>query len=70
LISRVRLTSGLATIASNGVLGRGAGDLVAMDDFVYAEPTVAAAVPEPSSLAMLGVGLVLVCGMQRRRQSN
>lgn len=70
LISRVRLTSGLATIASNGVLGRGAGDLVAMDDFVYAEPTVAAAVPEPSSLAMLGVGLVLVCCVKRRQGMN
>lgn len=67
LISRVRLTSGLATIAGNSVLGQTAGDLVAMDDFVYAEPTIAAAVPEPSSWAMLGVGLVLVGGFQRRK---
>lgn len=70
LISRVRLTSGLATIASNGVLGHAAGDLVAMDDFVYAEPTIAAAVPEPSSLAMLGVGLALVCCVKRRQGMN
>lgn len=70
LISRVRLTSGLATIASNGVLGHAAGDLVAMDDFVYAEPTIAAAVPEPSSLAMLGVGLVFVSCVKRRQGMN
>ncbi|MGE5452046.1 MAG: PEP-CTERM sorting domain-containing protein [Acidobacteriota bacterium] len=69
LISRVRLTSGLATIAGNGVLGRASGDLVAMDDFVYAEPTVAAAVPEPSSWALLGVGLAAVCGAKRRKAS-
>src|SRR5262249_22936906 len=39
-ISRVRITSGLNTIVSDGVLGRSANDdLVAMDDFIYAEPT-------------------------------
>lgn len=70
LISRVRLTSGLATIASNGVLGRGAGDLVAMDDFVYAEPTVAAAVPEPETYAMALAGLGLIGAVARRRKSQ
>lgn len=55
-ISRVRITSGLDTLTANGVLGQPSGHLVAMDDFVYREP--AAAVPEPSSLALLICGLV------------
>jgi hypothetical protein len=59
LIRRVRITSGSATIASNGVLGA-AGDLVAMDDFIYAEPAVAATVPEPSPLALAMTGLALL----------
>ena len=53
--SRVRITSGSATIVSNGVLGM-AGDLVAMDDFLFAEPVVA--VPEPATLT-----LVLLAGL-------
>jgi hypothetical protein len=57
LISRVRITSGSATILSNGVLGQ-AGDLVAMDDFLFAEPR--AALPEPGTLTLaLLAGLVL-----------
>jgi hypothetical protein len=49
-ISRVRITSGANTIVSDGVLGRGNLDLVAMDDFLFAEPV--RAVPEPSTLVM------------------
>jgi hypothetical protein len=55
-ISRVRLTSGLNTIVSDGVLGNPNDDLVAMDDFLFAEPAVA--VPEPSSLVLASLGLV------------
>ncbi len=58
LIGRVRITSGSATILSNGVLGQ-AGDLVAMDDFLFAEP-VPRAVPEPATLALVMAGLVLL----------
>lgn len=66
-ISRVRLTSGLATIAGNGVPGKTAGDLVAMDDFLYAEPAVGvSAVPEPTSLAMMATGLVCLVGLRRK----
>jgi hypothetical protein len=70
LISRVRLISGLNTIVSNGVLGNPTSDVVVMDDFVYAEPA-AAAVPEPSSIVMAGVGLIggIAC-IRRRRKTN
>jgi PEP-CTERM motif len=69
-ISRVRLISGLNTIVSNGVLGNPNDDFVVMDDFLYAEPA-AAAVPEPSSIVMAGLGLVggLAC-IWRRRKTN
>ena len=55
-IGRVRLTSGLNTIVSNGVVGSAIGDLVVMDDFLYAEPL--RAVPEPSSLVLIALGLL------------
>ena len=62
-IGRVRITSGSATIVSNGVLGL-AGDLVAMDDFLFAEP--AAAVPEPATLALVLVAGLLVVSSRFR----
>ena len=65
-ISRVRLTTGLNTIVSNGVVGNPIGDLVVMDDFLYGEPL--RAVPEPSSLALVAVGLVGCLARYRRRR--
>jgi hypothetical protein len=69
-ISRVRLISGLNTIVSDGVLGNPTDDVVVMDDFLYAEPA-AAAVPEPSSIVMAGLGIVggIAC-IRRRRKAN
>jgi hypothetical protein len=60
-ISRVRITSGLNTIVSNGVLGNPNDDVVVMDDFLYAEPQQ---VPEPPILALLALGLLT--GFARR----
>ena len=62
-ISRVRITSGLNTIVSNGVLGNPNNDIVVMDDFLFAEP-----IPEPSSLALAGLGLIAGLAMPRRRR--
>jgi hypothetical protein len=64
-IGRVRLTSGLNTIVSNGVLGNPNDDVVVMDDFLFAEPV---AVPEPSSFVLTGLGLVGGLAWLRRRR--
>ncbi len=63
LISRVRLTSGLNTIVSNGVLGNPNDDVVVMDDFLYAEP---AAIPEPAATALAAAALTLLTRRTRR----
>lgn len=66
-ISRVRITSGVNTIVSNGVLGNQNDDIVVMDDFLFATPSAAAtATPEPASVSLLGFG-VLAFGLARKR---
>ena len=66
-IGRVRITSGLNTIVSNGVLGNPNDDVVVMDDFLYAEPNLV--IPEPSGLALAGLGLTCALIFRRRRPS-
>lgn len=64
-ISRVRLTSGLNTLISNGVLGNPNDDIVVMDDFLFAEPLQG--VPEPSIFALVALALLGCLAALRRR---
>ena len=64
VVSRVRITSGNTILAP----GNTSGDLVVMDDFIYAEPVTA--VPEPSSVVMLGLGAVGMLFQARRLRNG
>jgi len=67
IVSSVRITNGNAALAP-GVLD-GANDIVAMDDFIYGEPQLGGAVPEPRTWAMLllGFGAIGLSFRRRRR---
>ncbi len=62
-IARVRITTGNAIL---GATDAGATDVVAMDDFIFAEPT---AVPEPATILLSGLGLAMCHRALRRRRS-
>lgn len=69
-ISRVRITAGGNTIVANGVIGEAVNaDSVVMDDFLYAEPLLVAAVPEPGTTALVGVGLLGLTAVRRYRRA-
>lgn len=65
-IGRVRITAGNSAL---GPFESSALDLVAMDDFIYAEPigVTPTAVPEPSTLALLVWPLLGLALVRRRR---
>jgi hypothetical protein len=58
-IARVRVTTGNAALGAPDIVGE--SDVVAMDDFIYAEP-----VPEPGTLVLLALGLAGVAAGRRR----
>jgi hypothetical protein len=66
VISRVRITSGNAALGP-GVTQTASRDLVAMDDFIFGEPT---AVPEPESWAMLLMGFAAIGLSLRSKQGR
>jgi hypothetical protein len=66
-IARLRITTGNAALGPND---GGAIDVVVLDDVLYSEPGVrATSVPTPSTLALLGLGL-LSFGFARRRKQR
>lgn len=67
-ISRIRITTGNTALGPNDDPGNGI-DVVAMDDFLYAEPVVLQVVPEPASLTLFSAGLAgMFLAIQRRQR--
>ncbi len=64
-IARVRLTLGDMTVTGHGSFDAVRNDLVALDDFLYAEPL---AVPAPGSLPLAAAGLGLLAAFAARRR--
>jgi hypothetical protein len=62
-VGRVRITSGNSALGPNESLPT--ADLVVMDDFIYAEPRAITPVPEPASLGLFVLGVLVIWGFRR-----
>lgn len=67
-VGRVRITTGTSALGPNDGGVDGQVDVVVMDDFLHSEPL--AAIPEPSTIVLLGAGIVGVGAMVRRRRAQ
>jgi len=65
-IARVRITTGNSDLGPSEADGSRV-DVVAMDDFIYSEPTSVAAVPEPSTLILAGLAALGAAGLCKLR---
>jgi hypothetical protein len=68
-VARVRITTGNTALGPNDNPTDPTNpiDVVALDDFLYSEPS---AVPEPSTMALCGIGVAVLLGVQRSRKTR
>ena len=64
-IAEIRITTGTTALGPNDNPAGGV-NVVAMDDFIFSEPS---AVPEPSTLTLIGLGLAGVVGLKFCRRA-
>lgn len=73
VVARVEITSGSIVFTEDGLPGAvlGPADAVAMDDFIFGEPTPAAVapVPLPASAPLLPLGFGAMIALRRRRRA-
>ena len=68
-VARVRITTGNTVLGPNDnpTDPNNPIDVVALDDFLYSEPSP---VPEPSTMALCGIGVAVLFGVQNSRKTR